>query len=336
LIVAANLAMRWSFSSIWNNPGFLEFASALSTLILIMGAVIEEWPKLARIGLLIAKLITFRITAFEWCVLKKLVAHSTGAILVVLGIVGELVFETRTFIVEDKQTVSDELQIAQLTKENLTLQGQVGDTAEKLRLANERFAAIETRANALDAQIDAASSRLLKTERSVSALTPRWQILEKNKATLIDALKPYLKQKFLVVNCADDRATKGLSGASVLWPERTESESEKTGLLLSSLLKGTHEYWGRCATEGIVIEYMASDESIVRSANALHEVLSRIEINNVEHPTPDLMALYEGSANDNSRLLMTDLTVVVVVVGANLQMGANKHEELLGTKRRRK
>ena len=42
MMVAASLAMRWSLSSTWNSAGFLEFASAVSTLILIFGAVIEE------------------------------------------------------------------------------------------------------------------------------------------------------------------------------------------------------------------------------------------------------------------------------------------------------
>jgi hypothetical protein len=105
-MVAANLAMRWSLSDTWNNAGFLEVASALSTIILIVGAVIEEWPTLKKIGLLLAKYILIRSTQFERCVLRKLFAHSLGAILVVVGIAGELIFETRTFIVEDRETAT--------------------------------------------------------------------------------------------------------------------------------------------------------------------------------------------------------------------------------------
>src|SRR5579872_1923034 len=103
-MVAASLAIRWSLSDIWNNSGFLEIASALSTLVLIIGAVVEEWPKLKQIGVLLAKLLLLRSTKFERCALGKLILHSIGALLVVAGIVGELVFETRTFIVEDRET----------------------------------------------------------------------------------------------------------------------------------------------------------------------------------------------------------------------------------------
>jgi len=113
-MVAAILAIRWSLSDIWNNASFLEIAAACSTLTLIGGAVLEEWPKLKQMGLLTAKVIAFRSTSFERCVLKKLVRHSTGIILVVAGIAGELIFETRTFIVEDKQQSAAELTIAAL------------------------------------------------------------------------------------------------------------------------------------------------------------------------------------------------------------------------------
>ncbi len=138
---AASLAILWSPSDIWNNAGFLEFASGLSTLVLIIGAVVEEWPKLQQIGLLTAKLIAFRSTPFERCVLKKLVLRSVGAILVVAGIAGELIFETRTFIVEDKQqaaaestiaglkaaTAKDELEAARLRKDSEQLKKDAED-----------------------------------------------------------------------------------------------------------------------------------------------------------------------------------------------------------------
>ena len=97
---AISLAPSWSVSEgIWGNPKWLEFLSALSTIILIAGAVIEEWPKLQQIGALAAKFIAFCSTKYDRYFLRKLLAHSLGAILVVVGIAGELIFETRTFIV---------------------------------------------------------------------------------------------------------------------------------------------------------------------------------------------------------------------------------------------
>jgi len=185
-MVAASLAMRWSLSDIWNNAGFLEIASALSTIILILGAVIEEWPKLKQIGLLAAKLIVFRSTAFERCVLKKLVAHSIGAILVVVGIAGELVFETRTFIVEDRET-------ATLSKEAGDAKQSATDAATQLQLANERLAAFEKTADGLDKRLDAAGRNLdavsKKTEQLHEFLTPR-SLTQKDMDDLRDSLKP--------------------------------------------------------------------------------------------------------------------------------------------------
>jgi hypothetical protein len=135
-MVAICLAVRW-LASIWDNPGSLEFAAALSTIILIGGAVIEDWPKLKQIGFLTAKLVILRCNSFERCVLEKLILHSTGALLVVVGIAGELVFETRTFIVEDREATAANLEIARLTErtkeleqQNLVLQKQAGDAKQ--------------------------------------------------------------------------------------------------------------------------------------------------------------------------------------------------------------
>jgi hypothetical protein len=133
------LAALWSLS-IWDNARFLEFASALSALVLIVGAVIEDWPKLKQIGLLTAKVIIFRSNSFERCTLKKLIVHSVGAMMVVAGIAGELVFETRTFIVEDGEATAANVEIGrlkvragELEQENLKLQGPIADANERAR-----------------------------------------------------------------------------------------------------------------------------------------------------------------------------------------------------------
>jgi hypothetical protein len=76
-MVAIRLAARWS-ASIWDNPRSLEIASALSTLILIVGAVIEDWPKLKQIGFLAAKWVMFRCNSFERCILRRLCTSSAS------------------------------------------------------------------------------------------------------------------------------------------------------------------------------------------------------------------------------------------------------------------
>jgi hypothetical protein len=164
-MVAMSLAALWFASEwIWDNPKSLELLSALSTLILIFGAVVEEWPKLKQIGLLSAKLIVFRCTAFERCVLKKLITHSIGAILVVVGIVGELVFETRMFIVEDSESSTANLEIGRLTlrageleKANLELKKQAKDAGDSA--TDAASAAKEAKEASADAKQLAQSAR---------------------------------------------------------------------------------------------------------------------------------------------------------------------------------
>jgi len=201
-MVAMNLAARWSASGgIWSNPKALEFLAALSTLILIGGAVIEEWPQLKRIGLLTAKMLMFRGTAFERCILKRLVTHSTGAILVVVGIVGELVFETRVFVVEDSQTSAATLEIGRLdvkAKEleqgNLGLQQQI---AEAQRQAGE-------------SKKEAESERLERT-RLEAIVAPRSLSLDQQER-IANACRAFQRHGVLVRSYGMDGESAALGG----------------------------------------------------------------------------------------------------------------------------
>jgi len=111
LILASNRALRWSLVSsvlsplirVWNNLTALQTAAVISTLVLTIGAIVEYWVKLKLLASLLLKWILRKSTPFDRCVLKGLLLHSLGPILVVLGIAGEVVFEGRTFVVEDSQ-----------------------------------------------------------------------------------------------------------------------------------------------------------------------------------------------------------------------------------------
>jgi len=193
---------------IWDNAGLLEIASALSTIVLIVGAVVEEWPKLKQMGLLIAKLVAFRTTPFERCVLRKLVSHSLGALLVVAGIAGELVFETRTFIVEDRET-------ATLSRQAGDAERSAAEAAEKLQLATERLAAIEGRAGNLDARLDTAEKKtdeaskiaehigagLRITQADLAWNGPRYVAIDANRLPFKDHLKQFSGQSFIRSVC---------------------------------------------------------------------------------------------------------------------------------------
>src|ERR1700691_1506227 len=87
----------------WNNLTALQTAAVVSALVLTIGAIVEYWYKLKLLALLVLKWILRKSTAFDRCAFRRLLFHSIGPILVVLGIAGEVVFEGRTFVVEDRQ-----------------------------------------------------------------------------------------------------------------------------------------------------------------------------------------------------------------------------------------
>jgi hypothetical protein len=99
---------------LWNDLVFLQVAAVLSALVLTVGAILEYSHQLKRLALLAAKWMCRKSTPFDRCVFKKLLLHSFGPILVVLGIAGEFVFEGRTFIVEDRQEEQGKKTIASL------------------------------------------------------------------------------------------------------------------------------------------------------------------------------------------------------------------------------
>jgi hypothetical protein len=123
LPLQGSCALRCSSSSVdamklWNNLVFLQIAAVVSALILTLGAVIEYWDKLRLLWLLSAKWILRKSTPFDRCVFWKLLLHSVGPILVVLGIAGEFVFEGRTFVVEDRQEIKAKGDIASLQNQS--------------------------------------------------------------------------------------------------------------------------------------------------------------------------------------------------------------------------
>lgn len=113
LMVATFRAFLWS-SKFWNSLTILQIAAVVSAFILTIGAVIEYWYKLKMLAFLTIKFLSGRSRSFERCTLRKLAIHSLGPILVVLGIAGEVVFEGRAFIVEDRQEEQAQGKLRQL------------------------------------------------------------------------------------------------------------------------------------------------------------------------------------------------------------------------------
>ncbi len=115
--VAATSAPWQSLSSVsglWNSLTAIQWAAAVSAVVLTLGAVLEYRHQLKLLALLSSKWLLRKATPFEVCALKKLLLHTLGPILVVVGIAGDFVFGARTFILENRQELGAEQTIASL------------------------------------------------------------------------------------------------------------------------------------------------------------------------------------------------------------------------------
>lgn len=174
------IASRWSWIVV------LETLSAASTLILVIGAVLEYRAKLEQIAFLVKKVLLGRSTAFERCALGKIVRQTIGPILVVLGIGGELIFGLGAFIAQEAETLADESRLA-----------------------------------AANAQLDAAKASLIATQQQLGSmsveanqleisLAPRRLFLIKweDGSSNVDVLKPVVGTEFIVESIPDFEARK--------------------------------------------------------------------------------------------------------------------------------
>jgi len=219
--LANNRALRWSLASFvssplirfWNSLTALQAAAVISTLVLMIGAGVEYWYKLKFLAFLLLKWILRKSTPFDRCALRRLLLHSVGPILVVLGIAGEFIFEGRTFIVEDR--------------EEEQARNIVGSLEEQAESAQKSLGVIEDQENAAKKENDELIIRLAKATEQLEVLEshvrvqgPRWQLLEDGKETFVNALKPFAGQRLTIVRC-------GLTSSS----EQYETEQSLINLL---------------------------------------------------------------------------------------------------------
>lgn len=172
----------------WNSLVAQEVAAVISALVLAIGAVIEYWSKIKVLGLLALKWILRRSTAFDRCTFRRLLIHSVGPILVVLGIAGEFVFEGRTFVLGYRQEQQSESAVVSLREK---------------ASANERDAE-QLRKDAAKLTKDAEDERLarVKIEASVA-----WRRLsEQQKNDLGKKLEKYAGLALVRYNGGDSEA----------------------------------------------------------------------------------------------------------------------------------
>jgi hypothetical protein len=323
--------MRWSLSVIWNSAGFLEAASAISTLVLIVGAVIEEWPKLTKIAVLVAKVLLLRSVEFERCLLKRLLIHSFGAILVVAGIVGELIFETRTFIVEDRETTALQIEAGNAKK-------SAEGAANALTTANERLTAIETRADMLNERLvattteaDALSDQIESESGRMKAIIPRFVVLEDAKSDFVKAISPFAGQRVWVEICGKALVVEKPSEAIINVKSKND-ETMGTSIILGNILIDSAKWrlpprpletdWPICPSmRGMeVMVNSAAPSHVLQAAKRLSE-----ELTSVLPPQSRWVPMYfpmygslSGQPSDPSHpwtMMTKDPDLIVVLVG---------------------
>jgi hypothetical protein len=149
LTVAANSAPWWSFlSRLWGSLTVVQWAAVVAAAVLTLGAIFEYWVKIKLLTVLALKYLLGKSTPFDRCIFRKLFMHSLGPILVVAGIAGEVIFEGRAFILEDRQEEQ--------------AQKIVGSLQDKVAM-------LSSRADALKTRLDAASTRLGTLEQDTTS-----------------------------------------------------------------------------------------------------------------------------------------------------------------------
>jgi hypothetical protein len=188
-MVAASLAMRWSLSDVWNNARYLEIESGLFTFILIVGATLEYWPHLKQLAFQTLKVLRFwRTLPYERPVWKKLAFHAVAPLLVVIGIAGELVFETRTFIVEDLETTSLSQEVKDAKTAADGAETDAGHAHVLAQSASDIAGAAKLKADAADVAAGNAQQTIKLIGKEVNALSPRMLTAEQ-ESKIADALR---------------------------------------------------------------------------------------------------------------------------------------------------
>jgi hypothetical protein len=93
-------------SKMWDSLRLFQLLAGLSALILTIGVLIEYGVQLKQLIKLFWKWLLRKATQFEKCVLRKMLLHLIGPILVIIGVAGDVLFEIRLFVIEDEQEIA--------------------------------------------------------------------------------------------------------------------------------------------------------------------------------------------------------------------------------------
>ena len=119
-----------------------------------------------------------------------------GAGLVAIGVAGEFRFESKIERIEtDIRKANDDL--------FLLLSKEAGDAAKSAKTARAEADVVGKKADALDIRLGNAAIKLGDIEIDTLAEGPRWRLLERGEAVLINALKQFAGQRVTVVACGN-------------------------------------------------------------------------------------------------------------------------------------
>jgi hypothetical protein len=223
----------------WNSLVAQEVAAVVSALVLAIGAVIEYWSKIKLLTLLALKWILRRSTPFDRCTFCRLLFHSVGPILVVLGIAGEFVFEGRTFVLgyrqeqqaentvaalkekasaNEKDAAELRKQAAELKKESVSVELDVANAKKDAARAIERAAKAEenlgnAQKSAAEAKRDAEQERLERVKLA-AIVQPRLLSLKTQK-DLAEACKPFAGYTAEIYSYVGDPEIAGLQATLI-------------------------------------------------------------------------------------------------------------------------
>jgi hypothetical protein len=178
---------------------------------------------------LVLRFVLFRAKPFEMCALRKVAAHSIGPILVVLGIAGELIFESRSFVLEDVLSDKSDKTIDALNKALTRAKSDVIAISEAARKAKEAAdgstlaagKAADAASGAKSIASDAINSARLAQENAASVQ----QQIAKSSAKLTEVEAKAEKTKSDLINLAVCNAPRVISNWFIGAPNKASSKS---------------------------------------------------------------------------------------------------------------
>jgi hypothetical protein len=325
------LSVLSPFTRFWNNLTALQAAAVISALVLTIGAVVEYWYKLKLLAFLLLKWILGKSTPFDRCVFKKLLLHSIGPILVVLGIAGEVIFEGRTFVVEDRQEEEARQIVGSLSDKAAVVDARLASTVSKSD-------AVSKEADVIQERLDGASRQLSEVEQQVRVQGPRRRLLEDNRDKFLEALKPFAGQRVTVVKCGYALQAEPEQLEQYLLNLLGVSKASKPNAGWAVESPG-YTTWAKCNTAAsavggnLVIVSSTAGGTVKAAATALNDALNRIDISTIQTESTsegrqlELQFLGEDSPWE---LAIKDPTAVILLVGSNPMF------DLAGWKKRHK